>query len=403
MAKKKCAAFTAAIIVAFSALSASLAFFSGCSASLNYILNPETQTYSVTCSGYRPALSGELEIPATYGEDNLPVTEIAENAFAGSAITNLVIPASVIKIGEKAFNGCAYLSRITFPENGSLKSIGGQAFRGTGVSTLTIPATVEEIGVAAFADSSSLTAASFASGNKMTKVPQSMLAQSKMLAFAGLPQNCEEIGPLAFLGCTSLETITLPKTVKVIGPKSFQGCTKFSGITLHDGITTIGELAFYETALSEITVPASVTDIYKPVLDGDGNPEKDEEGNPVTRKTAGIGYGAFHTCEKLKTAKIYANIEAIEAGTFGYCPALESVYLPATIKKVNGPIYYTNGKLFVGHAFHNCPALKDIYFSGTQFEWTQIAVDKSHDSANGGSYNNNAFLAAQVHYQVNYI
>ncbi|MDE5729205.1 MAG: leucine-rich repeat domain-containing protein [Clostridia bacterium] len=397
MAKKKRAAFTAAIILAIFALAACLPFLSGCSASLNFELNPETQTYTVSCTGYKRALSGELVIPETYGSDNLPVTEVDENGFAGSGITKLVLPKSVAKIGEKAFNGCAYLTEITFAENG-LKSIGAQAFRGTGISTLTIPASVEEIGIAAFANSPLLATASFASGNKMTKLPQSMLAQSEKLTFVGLPANCEEIGPLAMLGCTALTTITLPQTLKVIGARSFEDCAALSEITLHDGITTIGELAFYGTALEEITVPASVTDIYKPVLDEDGNPKKDEEGNPVTRKISGVGYGAFHTCESLKTAKIYANIEAIEAGTFGYCPKLESVYLPASVKKVEGPLYYTNGKLYVGHAFHNCAALKDIYFSGTKEQWKHLTVDKTTDTSNGGSYNNNAFLIATVHY-----
>ena len=398
MAKQKKAALIAAIIFIITALVSALPFLSGCSASLIFKLNTETQTYSVGCEGYKSAFSGELIIPEAYGADNLPVTEVAANGFAGSSVTKLVLPKSVTKIGEKAFNGCTYLTEIAFAEDGSLKTIGSQAFRGTRISALTIPASVEDIGIAAFADSAALTTAAFAPENKMTAVPQSIFAQSENLTFVGLPANCEEIGPLAMLGCTSLQTITLPQTVKVIGPKSFEGCSAFSNITLHDGITTIGELAFYGTAIGEITVPATVTDIYKPVLDEDGNQKKDEQGNPETRKVAGVGFGAFHTCENLKTAKILGNIEAIEAGTFGYCPKLENVYLPNSVKKIDGPIYYTNGKLYVGHAFHNCPALKDIYFSGTQFEWTQIAVDKTNENANGGAYNNNAFLTASVHY-----
>lgn len=390
MTKKKTAAVFAALIITILALVATAPFLSGCSAAVDYVLNEEAQTYSVTCTGYRRALSGELEIPETYGADKLPVTEIAAGAFSGSGITKLVISENITKIGDLAFSSCSALTQITFAENGALKFIGSQAFRGTGVSLLTIPASVEEIGIAAFANSSALTSAAFASGNKMTKIPQSIFAQSEALTDVILPANCEEIGPLAMLGCTALKTVTLPQTVKVIGGRAFEDCSALSEITLHDGITTVGELAFYGTALTEITVPATVTDIYKPV--------PDDKGNSVTRKTSGIGYGAFHTCTKLKTATIYANIEAIEAGTFGYCPVLESVTIPNSVKKIEGPIYYTNGSLYVGHAFHNCPALKEIYFSGTQYEWTQISVDKTNDNSNGGAYNNNAFLTATVHY-----
>jgi len=55
---------------------------------------------------------GELEIPEEI--DGMPVTTIADNAFAGAkGITSVVIPESVTDIGEFAFYNCPDLSSVT--------------------------------------------------------------------------------------------------------------------------------------------------------------------------------------------------------------------------------------------------------------------------------------------------
>ena len=105
--------------------------------------------------------------------DSLPVTEIAESAFAGnSVIKYLLIPESVSVIGEYAvsrvynletavlpksmkeipvgmFEGCGSLKNIELPPE--LVSIGDMAFSGcTVLGRLYIPATVSNIGFDAF-------------------------------------------------------------------------------------------------------------------------------------------------------------------------------------------------------------------------------------------------------------
>ena len=61
--------------------------------------------------------------------------------------------------------------------------------------------------------------------------------------------NCcthnNSIGNCAFVGCSSLTSITLPSDVVSIGDSAFESCSGLTSITLPSGVTSIGEHAFY--------------------------------------------------------------------------------------------------------------------------------------------------------------
>ena len=89
----------------------------------------------VSITGYSGP-GGSVTIPSTL--NGLPVTAIAESAFAGqSNITSISIPNGVTSIGSSAFNGCTGLMGITLPD--SVISMGLNVFSGcpnlTSVST----------------------------------------------------------------------------------------------------------------------------------------------------------------------------------------------------------------------------------------------------------------------------
>ena len=78
------------------------------------------------------------------------------------------------------------------------------------------------------------------------------------LTGADIPDTVTHISAYAFEGCTALESIEIPGSVLRIGFDSFRNCTKLTEVTLHEGILTIGDSAFRNTALTSITIPASV-------------------------------------------------------------------------------------------------------------------------------------------------
>lgn len=70
-------------------------------------------SYSVT--GVGSCTDAEIIIPATY--QNLPVVEIAENAFAlTDTITSVTIPESVVAISPNAFYLCVGLESVIFKD-----------------------------------------------------------------------------------------------------------------------------------------------------------------------------------------------------------------------------------------------------------------------------------------------
>ncbi len=229
----------------------------------------------------------------------------------------------------------------------------------TGITKLTVPNTIKKIGAAAFAYNYSLTEVVFEEGIEIQEIPSGCFGYDRALQKIDIPAGVETIGLMAFLYCEGLEEATLP-----------------------EGLVTIGTQAFTYTALKEITIPETVHDI------------KTEEGTIF-----GIGYAAFHTCEKLTVANIYdAQITEIPSGAFGYCPALEKLYLPSTLKKIDGAYYNSKDKFEYGHAFHYNTGLKDIYFAGTAAQWNAVAVDNESVTVQNATYNNEAIKNATMHY-----
>lgn len=94
---------------------------------------------------------GEIEIPNTI--DGKAVTEIGREAFRGSSLIDVTIPASVVKIGDGAFRESYDLQSVKFGGAG-LRTIGDSAFRDcvamTSVLSLTMPTTIESVGELAF-------------------------------------------------------------------------------------------------------------------------------------------------------------------------------------------------------------------------------------------------------------
>lgn len=335
-----------ALILSLAILSACVPLFSGCKVKTSYTLTvgeDGEKYYTLSVSGFSGGLKGAFEIPEYYGEgeNRAPVKEIADEGLSGTGITKLVIPA-----------------------------------------------TVEIIGVAAFSYNYSLKEAVFAEGSAITEIPRGAFAYCSALTEITVPQSVESIQPLAFVNCERLASAALPEKLKSIGGGAFEGCLGLEKIALPQTLEKIGDMAFYKTGLTEITVPDGVRDIVTEKTDADGK--------TVTETEYGLGYAAFHTCEKLVKATVGSGISVLRPGVFGYCTALKEIYLPAGLKKIEGA-YYIDGKLECGHAFHNDKALKDVYFAGSRAEWDAVEKDMQSATVQNVTYDNSALTRAKLH------
>ncbi|MBE6924879.1 MAG: zinc-ribbon domain-containing protein [Ruminococcaceae bacterium] len=185
-------------------------------------------------------------------------------------------------------------------------SIGNQAFRGcNNLKEIIIPDTVKRIGNGAFTGCESLEEIS-------------------------IPNGIEEIEKETFKECTNLADVSIPQSVTTIEASAFYHCSALTSLDLPDSIDSIGGKAFESTALTCITIPASVTE---------------------------LGQRTFADCQQLSKIVFKGN--------------------PPTVNE--DPVFYHDGSVFYGvtatvfypagfNAWGNCP----VRYFGENLVWHPI-------------------------------
>ena len=166
---------------------------------------------TVAITGYTGP-GGDVAIPSNIA--GLPVTSIADNAFAGvTVITGVTIPDTVTNLGREAFLGCCSLANLSIGK--SITIIPGGAYTPAGDS-----------GVGgAFEGCISLT---------RVTIPDSVTNISDGPATIG--------GPLgAFFYCTSLTNVTVGRGLSYLGLGAFSWCTNLAGVYFRGNAPTPGK------------------------------------------------------------------------------------------------------------------------------------------------------------------
>jgi len=203
--------------------------------------------------------------------NGVPVRIIGDYAFEDTNVTSVTIPASVVSIGERAFDECASLTTVNFAQGSQLRTIDEQAFAGcAGLTNIIIPASVTSIGDEAFAGCSSLVTVSFVQGSQLRTIGDGAFTDCKSLTSITIPASVTSIGEGAFDGCINLVfTVTGNRIFSVIngGRGLVENGTLIAfpsasgSIILPSGLTSIGFGAFADTNLISITIPASIISI----------------------------------------------------------------------------------------------------------------------------------------------
>ena len=156
---------------------------------------------------------------------------------------NTVIPESVTKIGDNAFNNCSGLTSINIPE--SVTEIGLQAFMGCNLTSIAIPGSVTTLGAGAFWGCGPLTAvyitnlAAWCSFDftdfydNITNplwIAKHLYLNGKEVKSLVIPEGVSSIGHCAFQGLTSLTSIVIPSSVTTIGMDAFRGCDNVTNV-----------------------------------------------------------------------------------------------------------------------------------------------------------------------------
>ncbi len=287
--------------------------------------------------------------------EGLPVTEIHNmnnDMLAGSFdVTEITLPDTIDLIGENAFYHFTKLESINLPSG--LKKIGFRAFSNTSISSITIPDTVTSIGMNAF---------SFCT----------------RLSSVDLPENLEQLSKSPFMGCSSLEEITIAGSKT----KSISCCQIIDGVlyspdgkelinypgakgdsyTVADGTESIGLGAFMNNStLKEVFFPDSLTS---------------------------IGNYSFYGCTSLQAPTLPDGLTFIGRNAFGaqnYTLPLgntipqQTIRIPSQVKFIG----FTAFDLFPSRVFEVDP--ENAYYASLDGALTNAAKDSLHQPASDGS------------------
>lgn len=327
----------------------------------------------------------------------------------GNENSTYSIPNSVTYINEYAFDNCSNLIKVTIPN--SVTTIGYCAFEYCdSLKEIEIPASVKTISDCAFQSCYDLDRVLIEYG--ITTIGGYAFAYCRNLADINIPNSVTDIGIYAFMDC-GFSTITLPKSITTISGGMFYGCDNLINISIPDSVTSIGVYAFYSCRkLTNIFVPDSVASIaayafldctkLERIIVDENNKHFSADGNGVLynkNKTDLIQYPAgnsnisykipvgvtnisnyaFYWCEALIYVTIPYGVTDICTFVFYGCHSLTTITIPKSVTNIS---YAT---------FGDCEKLETVYYSGSEKEWNEILIDKTHDG-------NKNLLEANIHY-----
>ena len=222
-----------------------------------------------------------------------PVTKIGEDALKdNTTITSVTIPASVTEIGSNAFAGCTNLTSVNYEGDWS---------------NLTIQ-----------------------SGNPAVQDA----ANAPLFDFEFTPDNTAVIVTnYKYNGAAADVTI----------PSRYKG----------KPVTTIGHAAFFNSAVTSVTIPDSVTSISDDAFVNCPQLTNISIPNSVTY----IGFFAFGSCTSLKSITLPSSLSSISGALFSGCSQLTTIHIPVSVTSIGN------------NAFADCPSLMTVTYPGSKTQW----------------------------------
>ena len=249
-----------------------------------------------------------------------PVTKIGEDAFQdNTTITSVTIPASVTEIGSNAFAGCTNLTSVNYAGDWS---------------NLTI-----QSGNPAVQDAANALLFDFKFTPDNTAVIVTNYKYKGTAADVTIPSRYQgkpvtAIGHAAFFN-SAVTSVTIPDSVTSIDDNAFGFCSQLTNISIPNSVTYIGFSAFAHcTSLKSITLPSSLSSISEALFSG---------------------------CSQLTTIHIPDSVPSIQSYAFYHCRNLETIRIPVSVT------------LIETDAFAGCPSSMTVTYSGSKTRWDKIA------------------------------
>lgn len=267
------------------------------------------------------------------------IKSVGKNVFAKLPVSIVKI-SNVDTIGESAFVDCDKLYNLTVQ---NVKTIGGLAFAGAGdpaaENSIVNLNMVQNVGSRAF-ENSKFTDAYISDLNAVTtytdpetKIVFSPFARSNIKKVRFSDETKHTVCANAFKNVTSLQSVVLSygtglDDISTVDTSAFEGCVNLTDINLSEELTTINGLAFYNTGLTEITVPASLTKIT--TASAAGKTVSPFAGGVLRKVTFADGVtkslqGMFMGTTSLEEVVLPESLKTIDQNTFKDCSGLKKL------------------------------------------------------------------------------
>lgn len=249
------------------------------------------------------------------------------------------------------YNGTDTVVVIPSKINGvTVTTIGTDAFLGLNITSVTIPANVTEIGSNAFAGCTNLTIVNYAgdwsnltiqSGNPAVQDA----ANAPLFDFEFIPPDNTAVIVTNYKYNGAAADVTIPSR--------YQG----------KPVTMIGHAAFFNSAVTSVTIPDSVTSISDEAFINCPKLTNISIPNSVTY----IGFSAFSSCTSLKSITLPSSLSFISGALFLGCSQLTTIHIPVSVTSIGN------------NAFADCPSLMTVTYPGSKTQWDDITKGRNSD------------------------
>ena len=231
----------------------------------------------------------------------------------------------------------------------------------------------------------------------VTKIGEDALKDNTTITSVTIPASVTEIGSNAFAGCTNLTSVnyagnwsnltiqsgnpavqdaanaplfdfefTLDNTAAIVTNYKYNGAA--ADVTIpsrYKGkpVTTIGHAAFFNSAVTSVTIPDSVTSISDDAFVNCPQLTNISIPNSVTY----IGFSAFNSCTSLKSITLPSSLSTIQSYTFCNCGNLETIRIPVSVTSIGN------------NAFADCPSLMTVTYPGSKTQWDDITKGSNNN------------------------
>ena len=246
-----------------------------------YQLNYKTVDNNIEITNFTKtssASSVSVVIPSKI--NGCSVTSIGAYAFSGKDISSVIIPDTVVSLGNYSFYHCSKLKTVTLSKNLSSEKSGGYLFyKSKNIEIVNVP---ENMADPSFVDHFNYYTNTVVQGSSVTsaykldykisdhQIEITSFTKTTSASAVGviIPStingyNVTSIGKFAFYCCDGISSIVMPDTVISLGDYSFSTCSNLKTVTLSRNLSSEksgGYLFYNSTSIETVYVPENMID-----------------------------------------------------------------------------------------------------------------------------------------------